>query len=397
MRKLIVFGFFAWILISENVNGQAWYNGNEHLKTIYPSSVWTCIEKARQHHKAGNHQMEDMYLRKAEQLTLAAEPFNPKNWPSHWPRTQEALDILRYASPSAYIYRIFGDYAAEHARPKEAIKYIRMYLDRSYIPDATYLYKLGSILEAETLYPQAISTYQELLNCIGAKNFHNTPPVISMIQRRVRTLSAKLEPQIVLILDMKLQDLPDFLSNSGQIFKEKISLLDVRNYTVIKDQTLDRTLVEQQLTRRDILEDREERDRIVKLLNVRYILEPSLVKIENQYIFQVRVYRAGDRDPAENFEYKNENYEFIPNYFQRFMLEFQGKQIPDELLIPENSYRWAYETSDEITGLAVSESGNRLIAGCKDGRVYVLNNSGGIRRIFKEQDEIVQVFNFSGW
>ncbi|MCM8816964.1 MAG: WD40 repeat domain-containing protein [Candidatus Omnitrophica bacterium] len=402
MKKLIGFGFMVLIALSYCVYGQTWYIKNENLRAIYPSNVWTCIEKARQFHNAGNHQMEDMYLRKAEQMTLAAEPFSPTNWPSHWPRTQEALDILRYASPSAYIYRIFGDYAEEHSRPKEAIKYIRMYLDRSYIPDASYLFKLGNLLESETLYQQAIAVYQELINCIKTKNFHNSPPSVSMVQSRIRVLNAKLEPQILLVLDMKLQDLPDFLSNAGQVFKEKLLLLDEKNYIVVKDQTLDRILSEQRLTRRDIIDDLEERDRIIKLLNVRYTLEPYLVKIENQYIFQVRVYRAGQREPIENFEYKNENYEFLPNYFQRFVFEFQGKQISKELLIPENSYQWTYETSEEITSLAVSESGNRIIAGCKDGKVYLLNRNGSLRKIFKQQDEIIQVAispdgNYSAW
>ncbi|MCX7705910.1 MAG: WD40 repeat domain-containing protein [bacterium] len=346
--------------------------------------------------------MEDSYLRKAEELTRAAEPFNPKNWPSHWPRTQEALDILRYASPSAYIYRIFGDYAEEHLRPKEAIRYIKLYLNRSYIPDGAYLYKLGNILESEGLYSQAISCYQELLNCISVKNFHNSVPPASTIQGRIRTLTARLEPQIILVLDMKLQDLPDFLSNSGQIFKEKLSLLDTRNYTLVKDQILDRMLGEQQITRRDIIEDREERARIVKLLNVNYILEPFLVRIENQYIFQVRVYKAGQNEPVENFEYKNENYEFLPNFFERFVLEFQGKKIPEDLLIPVNSYQWTYETSNEITGIAVAESGAKLIAGCKDGSVYLFNRSGTVSKIFREQDEIVCIAispdgNYAAW
>lgn len=391
MKKLNIIIFLVLISQSPYVHAQLWYKNNENLKAIYPSNVWTCIEKARQYHITGNHQMEDMYLRKAEQLTLSAEPFDPKNWPTHWPRKQEALDILRYATPAAYIYRIFGDYSDEHSRPKEAIKYIKMYLDRSYIPDAAYLYKLGNIFESETLYQQAISVYQELINCIATKNYHNNAPLVQNIQAKIRILSSKLEPQIVLVLDMKLQDLPDFLSNAGQIFKEKLSFFDTKNYSIVKDQIFDRMLAEQQLTRRDIIEDRQERDRIVKLLNVKYILEPSLVKIENQYIFQVRVYRAGQKEPVENFEYKNENYEFLPNYFQRFVLEFQGRQIPEELLIPENSYQWTYEVSDEITSLAVSESGNRIIAGCKDGRIYVLNRGGGLKRIFKEQDEIVQV------
>ncbi|MCM8814891.1 MAG: WD40 repeat domain-containing protein, partial [Candidatus Omnitrophica bacterium] len=280
-------------------------------------------------------------------------------------------------------------------------KYIKMYLNRSYIPDATYLFTLGNLLEAESLYPQAISVYQELLECIQAKNIHNQPPSIKTVQQKIRMLSGRLEPQVVLALDMKLQDLPDFLSNSGSIFKEKLEQLD-KAYTVVNDRTLVRTLAEQGLTMREIIDDFEERARVVKLLNVQYILEPSIVKIEDMYIFQVRVYRAGLKEPVETYEYRNENYEFLPVYFQRFVLEFQGKKIPDELLIPENTYQWTYELSDEITTIALSENGKRIIAGCKDGRVYILNSKGGIQRIFKQQDEIIKVAispegNYCAW
>jgi len=401
MRKILFLVFAIFFSGRVTVQAQTWYIKNAELRAIYPSNVWTCVEKARQYHNEGKHQTADGYLRKAEELTLAAEPFNPKDWPSHWPRTQQALNILRYGSPSAYIYRIFGDYAIEHSRNKEAIKYLRMYLNRSYIPDAAYLFLLGNLLESETLYSQAISVYQELLDCIQTRNFHNQPPSVSIVQQKIRTLNTRLEQQIILVLDMKIQDLPDFLSNAGLIFKEKLGLLD-RNYLVIKDQKLDKTLSEQKLTRRDIIDDREERDRIVKLLNVKYILEPALVKIENMYVFQVRVYRAGIKEPVELYEYKNENYEFLPNYFQRFVLEFQGKPLAEELLIPENVYQWTFETTDEITALAVSDNGSRLVSGCRDGRVYVFNSGGSTRRIFKEQDEIVQVAispdgNFTAW
>ncbi|MCM8788248.1 MAG: WD40 repeat domain-containing protein [Candidatus Omnitrophica bacterium] len=401
MKKIFFRSLGVSILVPLIAFGQSWYSRNSELKAIYPLNVWVCIEKAWQHHKAGNHRTEDMYLKKAEQLTLAAEPFDPKNWPSHWPRTQQALDILRYAPPSAYIYRIFGDYAMDHSRNKEAIKYLKMYLNRSYVPDATYLFTLGNILEADSLYPQAIGIYQELLECIHARNFHNQAPSVSSIQQKIRKLNARLEPQVVLALDMKLQDLPDFLSNSGSIFKEKLGSID-RNYAIVKDQVLNRILAEQKLTMREITDDIEERSRIIKLLNVQYILEPSLVKIENMYIFQVRVYKAGLKNPVETYEYRDENYEFLPEYFQRFVLEFQGKPIPDELLIPENSYQWAYETSDEITALAVAENGNRIISGCKDGRVYILTRGGGIYRVFRQQDEIVQVAispegNYCAW
>ncbi|MCM8815732.1 MAG: hypothetical protein NC931_07135, partial [Candidatus Omnitrophica bacterium] len=124
--KKICFIFLAFLIVGPLVVfSKSWYFRNLDLKTIYPLNVWTCIEKAWQCHNAGDHRTEDMFLKKAEQLTLAAEPFNPKNWPSHWPRSQQALDILRFAPPSAYIYRIFGDYAIDHSRNKEAIKYIK--------------------------------------------------------------------------------------------------------------------------------------------------------------------------------------------------------------------------------------------------------------------------------
>lgn len=399
MKKIIF--LFLMMVGTTVIFGQTWYEKNAGLKVIYPSNVWDCIEKAKQYQKEGNLQMSDKFLRKAEQLTLAAEPFNPKNWPSHWPRTQQALDILRYASPSAYIYRIFGDYAIDQSRPKEAIKYLRMYLNQSIIPDAAYMFKLANLLESEMMYPQAISVYQELLNCIQSKNFHNQAPSVSLIQQKIRILSTKLEPQIVLVLDMKLQNLPDFLSNSGIIFKEKLGLLN-RNYAVIKDQILNKTLSEQKLTRTEIIDDINERERINKILNVKYVLEPSLVKIENMYIFQVRVYRAGQKEPVEQYEYKNENYEFLPNYFQRFVYEFQGEKIPEELLIPENSYQWTYEVADEISTIAVSEKGNRVIVGCNDGKVYLFSQSGRVQRTFSQKDEIVKVAispdgNYAAW
>ncbi|HOK80474.1 MAG TPA: hypothetical protein PK354_06460 [bacterium] len=388
MRK--IFCSLVFLALTTATFAQVWYERNVGLRSIFASNVWTCIEKARQYYNSGNYEIADKYLRKAEQLTLVAEPFGPKNWPSHWPRTQEALDILRYASPIAYIYRIFADYAIDRGRSKEAIRYIKMYLDRSYIPDAEYMFKLGNLFESEGLIPQAIAIYQELLGCIQSRNFHNNVPSQYNIQHRIRILNAKIEPQVVLVLDMKLQNLPNFLSNAGNIFKEKMSSID-KVYTVVNDQVLDKILAEQKLTRQDILDDLDERDKVVKILNVRYILEPSLVNIENMYIFQVRVYRAGDREPVEIYEYRNENYEFLPNYFQRFVLEFQDKKIPEELLIPENSYRWAYEATDEVLSIAISRSGNSIVAGCRDGKVYLLSQNGSVRRTFKEQDEIVKV------
>ncbi len=390
MKKiLILIGLVFGIMTTVSIC-QSWYTLNSGLRVIYPSNVWTCIEKAKNYQSSGNNQLAEKFLRKAEQLTLAAEPFNPKNWPSHWPRTQEAIDIIRYAPPSAYIYRIFGDYARECSRPKEAIRYIKMYLNRSYIPDATYLYKLAGLLESEGLYTQAIDTYQELLQCIDARNFHNQAPSVSTIQQRVRILNARIEPQVVLILDMRMQDLPEYLSDVESVFKGKTSILG-KQYIVVKDQVLDRMLAEQNLTRKEIIDDLEERERIVKLLNVKYILEPFVVKIENMYIFQVRVYRAGQREPIEMYEYKNENYEFLPNFFQRFFLQFQDERIPEELLIPENLYQWTFETSDAVIDVAVSDNGNSIIAGCSDGRVYIFNRSGKLQRSFKESDEIVRV------
>jgi len=391
MKKILI---LAMMLILTAVSGnlwcQSWYTQNTELRSIFPSNIWTCIEKARDYYNSGDMELTEKFLRKAEQLTLAAEPFNPKNWPSHWPRTQEAIDIIRYAPPSAYIYRILGDYAYERSRPKEAIKYIKMYLNLSYIPDAAYLYKLGNIFESEGLYSQAINTYQELLRCIDARNVHNRAPSLSTINQRIRILNARIEPQVVLILDMRLQDLPDYLQNAGSVFKEKVSGLG-KQYIVVSDQVLDKTLAEQILTRKDIINDIEERAKIASLLNVKYILEPFTVKIENMYIFQVRVYRAGQKDPVETYEYKSENYEFLPNFFERFFIQFQGEQIPDALLIPENSYQWTFETSDLVTDIAVSKNGNSIIAGCSDGRVYIFSRSGRIQGTFKEPDEIVRV------
>jgi len=386
-----IFCLLVLIALSTNVFAQVWYEKNKELRPIFVSNVWTCIEKAKQYYNAGDHGLADKYLRKAEQLTLAAEPFNPNNWPSHWPRTQEALDVLRNAPPTAYIYRIFADYAIDNARPKEAIKYVRLYLEHSYIPDAKYMFNLGNLLESEGLILQAITTYQELLTRIQARNFHNNAPSQNIIQQRIRILNAKIEPQVILVLDMKLQNLPGFLSNAGAIFKEKLVDMNGKTYIIVKDQILDKTLAEQKLTRQDIIDDLEERDKIVKILNVKYILEPSLVNIENMYIFQVRVYRAGNREPVEIYEYRNENYEFLPNYFQRFVLQFQDKGIPEELLIPENLYRWTYEAADEILSVATSRSGNSIVVGCRDGKIYLLGRNGNVRRTFKEQDEIVKV------
>ncbi|MGC9066211.1 MAG: hypothetical protein ACP5JO_06245 [Candidatus Ratteibacteria bacterium] len=388
MRK--IFYFFILLSVSTSAFAQDWYEKNAGLCVIFASNVWTCVEKARQYYNSGHYEIADKYLRKAEQLTLAAEPFGPKNWPSHWPKNQEALDILRNAPPTAYIYRIFADYAIDRGRPKEAIKYIRIYLDRSYIPDAEYMFKLGNLFESEGLLSQAIATYQELLGCIQSKNFHNNVPSQYSIHQRIRILNAKIEPQVVLVLDMKLQNLPDFLSNVGNIFKEKMAGVD-KIYSIVKDQILDKTLSEQKLTRQDILDDLDDRDKIVKILNVKYVLEPSLVNIENMYIFQVRIYRAGNREPVEIYEYRNENFEFLPNYFQRFVFEFQNKKIPEDLLIPENSYRWTYETTDEVISVAVSRIGNSIIVGCRDGKVYLLSQTGRVVRTFKEQDEIVKV------
>ncbi|MCM8805621.1 MAG: hypothetical protein NC825_02670 [Candidatus Omnitrophica bacterium] len=391
MKKIIMLFAIGFILNTLTTFAQSWYEKNAGLKVIYPSNVWTCIEKARQYYNAGNIELADQYLRKAEQLTIAAEPFNPKNWPSHWPRTQEALDIIRYAPPSAYIYRIFADFAIDQNRSKEAVKYIKLYLNRSYIPDASYLYKLGNLLESDSMVVQAISVYQELINCIKTRNFHNDAPQLNTIERKIRILNAQIEPVVILPLDMKIQGLPSFLSDIGNIFKEKLALLDGRKYIVIKDQVLDKLLAEQNLTRQEIIDDFEERERIIKLLNVNYVLEPAIAKIENMYIFQVRVYRSTQREPVETFEYKNENYEFLPNYLQRFVFEFQDKQIPDNLLIPENSYQWAYEASDNIQQVAMSNTGNTIIAGCKDGRVYVFSRKGSVLGAFKENDEIISV------
>jgi len=393
----LLFIFSAYVLAGTT----AWYERNTNLKKIFAPEVWTCVEKAALADSQGNEALADKFLRKAEQMTFAAEPFGPKNWPSHWPRTQEALDLVRYAPPSAYIERILGDYALQHNRPKEAIRFFQAYQQKCIIPDAAYLVRLAETLEAEKLYPQAIEIYEEILLCLQTKNFHNEPMDTASIPKRIRLLRARLQPMVVLPLDMKTHGIPSFLSDVDHTFKEKLSKIG-NSYSVVPDRTLDKALAENMLTRAAIVEDIEERDRIVKVLNVDYIIEPSLIKVENLFVFQVRVYRAGKHEPEETYEYKHENYEFLPNYFDRFVLQFEGKSIPSELLIPGSRYLWSFETADQVASLAVSENGTAIVAGCKNGNVYVFNKNGGLRRTYHQQDEILKVGispdgGYAGW
>ncbi|MFA5646255.1 MAG: hypothetical protein WDA18_07880 [Candidatus Ratteibacteria bacterium] len=393
MKKtfLILTVSLAFFIFSGNAS--SWFQKNRNLSVIYSPEVWTCIEKADKYEDAGRDDLADNFLKKAEQLTLKSEPFDPKNWPSHWPQTQNALNVLKYASPSAYIYKILGDYALSHKRPKEATAFFQTYLRKSLIPDAACLQLLAETYQRDELYPQAIATYQSLATALETKNFHGVSSSLSLIYQRIRTLQTRMKPSTVLLLDMQIQQgVPEFLADINLVYKEYLrNGLSSRSYQIVPEQILDNTLKEQGFTRNSLISDLEDRVRVVKLLNVDYVIEPVLMKAEKNYLLLYKVYRGTQIRPDESYEYQNENYEFLPNYLKRFALQFEGKGIPEDLLIPENQYKWGFETAEKVTALAISDIGSRLIVGCAGGQVLLFSQKGRVEKTFRAAEEIMRV------
>ena len=398
MKKIfyILFvGLFNIVFFTQIAHAD-WYSQNKYLSQIFSPSVWQCIRLAHQNQLQGHIKTAQQFLRKAEDITLQSRPFGPKNWPSGWPRTPQALSILKYATPQAYIYKILGDYALDNNRNKQAILFFQKYLSESIIPDAGYLYKLGEIMTEEKLYTSAISVYQQLKEDILMKDFYGQAPSIWQINRRIRILKAILKPQKILILDIKTVNVPNFFSNINELFKNNISplILSNKHYQIISQNDINQMLQENNLTMANIISDRDDRTKVIKLLNADYIIEPILYKAESNYILQVNIYKKEEKIPYETYQYKMTNYNFLPTYFKRFGYNFLKESIPATYLLPVDSYVWAYtyqDLSNWVSALKMANNGSSIIVGYKNGSVYIFSSSGWIKNIYKSSDEITKV------
>ncbi|MCL5408705.1 MAG: WD40 repeat domain-containing protein [Candidatus Omnitrophica bacterium] len=396
MKKIISISFLILFNVALFAQGADWYYRNKNLSLIFSPAVWQTIRLAHEEQLQGNTKRARQFLSKAEDMTLQAKPFGTQNWPSGWPRTQQALSILKYATPDAYIYRILGDYALDNNRKKQAILFFQKYLEKSIIPDAGYLYKLGRVMTEKKLYSEAISVYQNLQQDILIKDFHGAAPSTWEIDRRIRILKTMIKPREIWILDVKIVNTPPFFSSDiNELFKNAIKPVSSdKHYKIISQNDINQILQENNFNSTNVINDMNDRIKAIKMLNADYVIEPILYKVENNYVFQVNVYQRTSKIPYETYQYKNKNYEFLPTYFKRFAYDFLGESIPSQYLLPVNHYEWSYtgnKPANWVSSLKMADNGSSIIVGYKNGSVYIFSSSGGIQRTYKSPDEITNV------
>lgn len=366
-----------------------WFDENEGLKIIFHDRVWYYVEKAGYYDTRGNREVADSYLRLAKRKIEEAKPFDPGNWPEGWPDGPETLKMLKNASPEAYLYRIIGDYALAHERPKEALIYYDLYLKHSMIPDTGYMLKVAEIFEGEKRWLDAKIIYEEAYRAIEAKNFHGRKLSPALLRKRIKNAEIKLKRPSVLTLDMLFRNIQDFMKADVQkMFATEMAAME--GVQVIDRKVFDKTMNEQQLRVEDFKHS-EELSRLGKMLNADYILRPVLTRIDNYYIFQVDVFDPMKAIWFENYEYKTESYRYIHNFIKRFAFQFQDEDIPGSLFIPENEFLWNYEADSLITDFSFSAESMNIIAGTDNGTVYVLNGKGEELRQFNMPEKIIKV------
>lgn len=388
MRKLLIWIFIVFMYPALS-SGSEWFKKNRELEVVFPTSVWEYVVKADRFDDKGNRKLADYYLRLVRKLTDEARPFLATDWPKGWPRNFESLEVLKYATPSAYINRIIGDFAYSHNREKEAIQYYLFYIRKSIIPDLEYMEKLGRIFESESLWKEALLMYHDLYKNLAARNYHGKKFSLRDIALRVKKTEMKLKKVPVFVLNVTFVDIPDFLQKDfNKMFREKID--NLKGVEFIPERDFNKILAEETLTVQE-LEDDNELSRIGKMLNAQYIIKGILIKIHKYYVLQIRVFNPEKKLWLEDYEYKNQDFRYLPNFVERFIFQFQEEEIPEELYLPESTMKWSYETDSVIVDLKISLDGKKLICGCESGSVYVFSGNGTVLKKFSMKDSIIKV------
>jgi len=385
MKKIIFIFLFFSIL---SVFGADWFEKNKELKVVFSNQVWKYVEIANYYSNKGNNKNADLYLRKAQEKTENCEPFTPSNWPFGWPRDKESLKYLKYATPTAFLYRIIGDFCLENGYTKEAIKYFEMYINKSVIPDATYYMKLADIYEKEGMYNQAVNLYKEIGKFIENKNYWGKDYSLKLIETKIKNINFSLRKNRIIVLTPIYIEIPSPIQPEFfNLFLNEIK--NIKNIILIPRNDFEKVLNDRKFVEKEI-ED-EELTIAGKILNADYVLKPSLTKITDTYILNVDVFSINKKNWFEHYEYKIDDVKYIPNLVKRFVSNFQGLDIPSELYLPETKFLWSYEADSLITDFKISKDGNRILIGCESGSVYLLNKKGVLIRSLKMPDRIVNV------
>jgi len=388
VKKLILLvGFLC--LFSGYCYSSEWFEKNKDLSVVFHKNVWLYIENANKADSSGNWKEADVWLSKAEKKIEETRPFIAGSWPSGWPYDVKALKFLKYATPDAYLYRIIGDYAYSHKKTKEALDYYNRYIIHSIVPDTSYMAKVAEIYEKEGMLKDARIMYENISRVIENKNFHGTSFTLQDINRKIKNIDIKMKKCVLLPLDIYFGNIPDFIKGDFQkIFIDEIT--GMKNFSVISKKDFERALSAEKLTESD-LQYPDELSTVGKALNIDYILRPSLTKIEGYYIFHIDVFDPQKKSWIDNYEYKTESSIYLPNLVKRFVSQFQGEDISDNLLLPETEFLWEYEADSPATDLKLSDNGKRIIVGCESGSVYILTTKGTILKRFKASEKVLKV------
>lgn len=366
-----------------------WFEKNRNLSPVFHSRVWSYIEQASREDDRGRLKSADLLLRHAESKTEEVKPFLPGSWPAGWPQDRTALKLLQYATPDAYLYRIIGDYAYSHKRIKESLIYYEKYILYSVVPDTDYMAKVADIYQREGRLYDAKIMYENICKVLESRNFHGTKFSLNDITRRIKNLDLLLKKPCILVLDIFFIGIQDYAkSDIQQMFTNKVG--SMKNFSIVPRKDFDRVLTEEEITIED-LQYPEELSALGKILNVDYILRPSLTLVDEYYIFQVDIFDPGKKIWFENYEYKTESQIYISNLIDRFTYQFQGMEIPVSLYLPESEFLWDYETDSLVTDIKISSKGEKIIVGCESGTVYIFNSKGRVLRKFNMSERIMKV------
>ncbi|HOL21434.1 MAG TPA: CsgG/HfaB family protein [bacterium] len=388
IKKLILSVAFICILTGYCYSSD-WFDKNKELVVVFHKNVWLYIENANKADNSGKWQEADLWLSKAEKKIEETRPFITGSWPSGWPYDVKALALLKYATPDAYLYRIIGDYAYSHKKVKEALDYYNRYIVHSIIPDISYMAKVAEIYEKEGMLKDARIMYENISRVIDSKNFHGVSFSKEYIARKIKNLDIKMKKVVLLSLDVYFSNIPDFIKSDFQkLFIDEINKME--NFSIISKRDFEKVLSEEKLTESD-LQYPDELSTVGKILNIDYILRPSLTKIDEYYIFHVDVFDPQNKSWFDSYEYKTESTLYLANLIQRFTSQFKGEEISDSLLLPETEFLWEYEIDSMATDLKLSSDGKRMIIGCESGNVYILTSKGTVLRQFKTSEKVLKV------
>ncbi len=367
-----------------------WFEKNRGLSAVFHRNVWAYIERADKEDDAGRLKETDLFLRRAEKRVEEVKPFRAGSWPKEWPENnKKTLELLQYATPDAYICRIIGDYAYSHKRIKEALEYYEKYLLLSIVPDTDYMAKVAGIFQNENRLREARIVYENIYSVIESKNFHGTKFSPGYLNSKIKNIDLKLRKPNILLLDVFFSGVQDFVRSDFQkTFTARAEKMN--SFTVIQQRDFDRVLKEKMLTR-DELKYVEELSVVGRILNADYILRPSLALIDKYFIFHVDVFDPMKKIWFESYEYKTQSFMYLSNLIDRFTFQFQEKDIPESLFLPEDKFLWEYEADGLINDLKISSGGTRIIAGCESGTVYILNSKGVVLKKFNMSEKILKV------